>query len=83
VERLHSGSPVTEITIGADLDHAVEFVMALGPAGELIRLVGVQAEEVRSNIVAALDEALAEFQGADGSAIRAPASSWVVGARVR
>jgi hypothetical protein len=68
-----------EITIGADLDNAVEFVMALGPAGELIRLAGLQAEELRSNIVAALTE----FQGADGSAIRAPASSWVVGARVR
>jgi hypothetical protein len=72
-----------EITIGADLDNAVEFVMALGPAGELIRLAGLQAEELHSNIVAALNEALAEFQGADGSAIRAPASSWVVGARVR
>jgi ubiquinone/menaquinone biosynthesis C-methylase UbiE len=70
-----------EIEIGADLDHAVEFVMALGPAGELIRLAGIQDEEVRSNIVAALHESLAEFQGPDGSAIRAPASSWVIGAR--
>jgi SAM-dependent methyltransferase len=69
------------IAIGADLDQAVEFVMALGPAGELIRLAGIQTDELRSNIVAALHEALAEFQGADGSAIRAPASSWVVGAR--
>ena len=70
-----------EITIGADLDRAVEFVMALGPAGELIRLAGLQAEELRSNIVAALTEALADFQGAEGGAIRGPASSWVVGAR--
>jgi SAM-dependent methyltransferase len=70
-----------EIAIGADLDHAVDFVMALGPAGELIRLAGIQGEELRSTIVAALHEALAEFPGADGSAIRAPASSWVVGAR--
>jgi SAM-dependent methyltransferase len=70
-----------EITIGTDLEHAVEFVMALGPAGELIRLAGPQAEELRSDIVAALTEALADFQGADGSAIRAPSSSWVVAAR--
>jgi ubiquinone/menaquinone biosynthesis C-methylase UbiE len=70
-----------EIMIGADLDHAVEFVMALGPAGELIRLAGIQNEELRSNLVAALREALAEFQGPDESAIRAPASSWIVGAR--
>jgi hypothetical protein len=75
---------VIEITIGTDLDHAVEFVMALGPAGELIRLVGIQAEELRSNIVAALNEARSRnFREQMESAIRAPASSWVVGARVR
>jgi hypothetical protein len=32
-----------EIAIGADLEQAVQFVMALGPAGELIRLAGSQA----------------------------------------
>jgi hypothetical protein len=71
------------IAIGADLDHAVEFVMALGPAGELIRLAGTQAPERRSTIVAALHEALAELREANGSAIRAPASSWIVGAQAR
>jgi hypothetical protein len=70
----------SSIAIGADLNEAVEFVMALGPAGELIRLAGVEAEELRPTIVAALHEALADFQGPDRSAIRAPASSWVVGA---
>jgi SAM-dependent methyltransferase len=69
-----------EITIGADLDEAVEFVMALGPAGELIRLVGSQADRDRSNIFASLREALAELRGPNG-AVRAPASSWIVGAR--
>jgi hypothetical protein len=59
---------------------ADEFVMALGPAGELIRLAG-QTEELHSNIVTALNEALAEFREPDGSAIRAPGSSWIVGAR--
>ena len=71
----------SEIAIGADLDQAVEFVMALGPAGELIRLAGAQAERRRSNIVAALHGALAEWQGPDGTGVRAPASTWVVGAR--
>jgi SAM-dependent methyltransferase len=70
----------SSIAIGADLNEAVEFVMALGPAGELIRLAGIEAEELRPTIVAALHEALADFQGPDRSAIRAPASSWVVGA---
>jgi hypothetical protein len=70
-----------KIAIGADLDQAVEFVMALGPAGELIRLAGTQAERRRSNIVAALREAPTELQGPDGTGVRAPASTRVVGAR--
>jgi SAM-dependent methyltransferase len=70
-----------EMTIGADLDEAVEFVMALGPAGELIRLAGSEAEARRSTIVAALAEGLAELQGAHGTEVRAPASTWLVGAR--
>jgi SAM-dependent methyltransferase len=70
-----------DITIGADLDEAVDFVMALGPAGELIRLSGVQAEGCRANIVASLHEALAELRGPNGTSVRAPASSWIVGAR--
>jgi SAM-dependent methyltransferase len=70
-----------EVAIGADLDEAVEFVMALGPAGELIRVAGVEAERRRSSIAAALREALAELQGPDRTGVRAPASTWVVGAR--
>jgi SAM-dependent methyltransferase len=70
-----------EITIGADLDEAVEFVMALGPAGELIRLAGNEAEACRPSIVAALTEALAGLRGPEGGEVRAPASSWIVGAR--
>jgi SAM-dependent methyltransferase len=70
-----------EITIGADLDEAVDFVMALGPAGELIRVAGSQAEGRRSSIVASLHEALAELRGPNGTTVRAPASSWIVGAR--
>ena len=69
-----------EITIGTDLDQAVQFVMALGPAGELIRLAGSQAEERHPSIVAALHAALAELQEPDGT-VRAPASTWIVGAR--
>jgi SAM-dependent methyltransferase len=70
-----------EITIGADLDEAVDFVMALGPAGELIRLTGAHAAGHRSNIVASLHQALAELQGPNGTRVSATASSWIVGAR--
>ena len=51
-----------EIAIGSSLQQAVEFVMALGPAGELIRLAGSDAERRRPAIVAALHESLAELQ---------------------
>jgi ubiquinone/menaquinone biosynthesis C-methylase UbiE len=69
-----------EIAIGADLEQAVQFVMALGPAGELIRLAGSQGERRRSSIVAALHAALAELRERDGT-VRAPASTWIIGAR--
>jgi SAM-dependent methyltransferase len=55
------------ILIGRDLDHAVEFVTAIGPAGEAIRLAGDEAEKIRPQIEAALREALAEFVGPAGS----------------
>ena len=33
------------IKLGDDLDHAVRFNMAIGPAAEIIRLVGEDAEQ--------------------------------------
>ena len=67
------------ITIGSDLEHAVEFVMALGPAGEVLRLAGDRAKDLRPRIAAELRDALAEFAGPDG--VRASASTWHVEAR--
>ncbi len=66
------------IKIGNDLEHAVEFNMSLGPAGEVLRLWGDRVEEIRPKIAADLREALAEFDGPDG--VIAPASTWIVGA---
>jgi len=67
------------IEIGLDLDQAVEFAMALGPAGEVLRLAGEEAERLRPQIAAALREGLADFVTADG--VRGPASTWIVSAR--
>jgi SAM-dependent methyltransferase len=66
------------IQTGRDLDEAVEFAMALGPAGEVIRLAGEEAERLRPEITAALHESLADFDGPDG--VWAPASTWIVSA---
>jgi SAM-dependent methyltransferase len=66
------------LKIGNDLDHAVEFNMAIGPAGEVLRLWGDRVDEIRPRIAAQLREALAEFDGPDG--VFAPASTWIVSA---
>jgi SAM-dependent methyltransferase len=67
------------IKIGNDLDHAVRFNMALGPAAEVIRLVGEEAEKIRPRLEAEIREALADFDhGPDG--VFAPASTWIISA---
>ena len=67
------------IEIGADVEEAVNFAMALGPAGEVIRLAGEEAVRLRPQIAAALREALTEFETPRG--VVAPASTWIVSAR--
>lgn len=70
-----------DICIGRDMNDAIEFAMALGPAGEIIRLAGEEGEKCRPQVVAALKEALAPFARPDG--IWAPSSTWFVSATNR
>lgn len=67
-----------DIFIGDDLDRAVAFNTAIGPAGEVIRLAGDDAEQLRPQIETALRDALAEFVTPSG--VVAPASTWIVSA---
>ncbi len=53
--------------------------MALGPAAELIRLSGENANEIKPTLEREIREVLADFEGADG--VRGPASTWIVTAR--
>jgi ubiquinone/menaquinone biosynthesis C-methylase UbiE len=69
----------TQICIGGTLDEAIEFAMALGPAGEIIRLAGEEGARLKPKVIASLREALAKHQRADG--IWAGSSSWFVTAR--
>jgi ubiquinone/menaquinone biosynthesis C-methylase UbiE len=64
------------IVIGTDLEEALELVMALGPAGEILRLAGDRAAHLHGQVEAALREGLAEF--AHEGELRAPASTWIV-----
>jgi len=66
------------ILAGRDIDEAVELVMALGPAGELLRLAGDDAKHLHGEIDAKLREGLSEFSTPDG--VWAPASTWIVSA---
>ena len=69
----------TDICIGRNLDEAVEFALALGPAGEIIRLAGETGELLRGEVIAALRETLSDYQRSDG--IWTGSSTWFVTAR--
>jgi SAM-dependent methyltransferase len=62
--------------IGTDVEEAIELVMALGPAGEILRLAGDGAAHLHGRVHDALREGLAEFETPDG--IQAPSSTWIV-----
>jgi hypothetical protein len=68
-----------DICIGRDLDEAVEFAMALGPAGEIIRLAGKEAEARKPTVAAALRDTLSRYVRTDG--VWGPSSTWLVTAR--
>jgi len=65
-----------DICIGRDLEDAVAFAMALGPAGEIIRLADEEGAKREPEVIAALRETLAPFKRDDG--IWAPSSTWFV-----
>jgi SAM-dependent methyltransferase len=66
------------ILIGRDVEQAIDMVMALGPAGEILRLSGDRAAHLQEEVRDALRGGLAEFVVSDG--VRARASTWIVSA---
>jgi SAM-dependent methyltransferase len=68
------------LKLGNDLDHAVRFNMALGPAAEIIRLNGENADEIRPRLEAEIREVLAGYEGPDE--VSGPASTWIIHATV-
>lgn len=64
------------IWMGADLAEAAEFVMALGPAGEILRLLGERAAGMTPAVTEALQDGMRDWLGPDG--VVAPASGWIV-----
>lgn len=66
------------ITIGRSMDEAVDLAMALGPAGELLRIAGERAAALHQPVREALAAGYAEFAGPGG--VRAPSSTWIISA---
>jgi SAM-dependent methyltransferase len=64
------------ILIGHDVDEAIDLVMSLGPAGEILRLAGDSAAHLHDEVHAKLYEGLSEYAREDG--VWGPASTWIV-----
>jgi SAM-dependent methyltransferase len=66
-----------DIMGGTNMDEALDLVMSIGPAGEILRLQGERAAHLIPQVEAALREGMADFVRDDGQ-LWAPASTWIV-----
>jgi hypothetical protein len=67
--------------VGDDLDQAVDFAMALGPAAELLRISPAdEVEKLRPKLAGEIREVVEEFVTPDG--VYGPTSTWIVTATV-
>jgi SAM-dependent methyltransferase len=66
-----------DIMGGQTLDEALDLVMSIGPAGEILRLQGDRVAHLIPQVDAALREGLSEYVRDDGQ-VWAPASTWIV-----
>ena len=65
------------VLVGRTVEDAINFQLAIGPAGEVFREAGAEAETKRGQIEAALAEAInSQKKEADGIVMNS--SSWVI-----
>ncbi len=69
-----------ELCMGRDAAEALELAMALGPAGEILRLAGAAAEAKREQVCQVLTDLIRGCQRPDGRVL-GRSSSWIVAAR--
>jgi len=65
--------------MGHDVDQAIDIVMAIGPAGEIIRLQGDRAKHLHGAVRAALADSFRELERPNGE-VWGEASTWIVSA---
>jgi ubiquinone/menaquinone biosynthesis C-methylase UbiE len=68
-----------EVLVGRDLEEAVAFQLAIGPAGEVYREAGQEADRLHHTLVAALKDEMKPFVRTGGVMMKS--SSWMVTAR--
>jgi hypothetical protein len=66
------------ITVGKDIEEAIEFLTALGPAGEILRLQGDRAAHLHDRVRDALTCGLADLSTPDG--VIGHGSTWIISA---
>ncbi len=76
-ERIQFERFDSDICMGRSFDEAIQFALEVGPAGEIIRLAGTQAEQLRGSVTEALRDVVGRYIRDDGS-IWAPSSAWFV-----
>jgi ubiquinone/menaquinone biosynthesis C-methylase UbiE len=67
------------VLVGHDVADAIAFQLAIGPAGEVFREAGAEAEEIREQIETALADAI-NRQKIEAEGIVMDSSSWVISA---
>jgi hypothetical protein len=68
------------VLVGKTVDDAIGFQLAVGPAGEVFREAGAEAEAKRAEIEAALAAAI-DAQKKDADGIVMDSSSWIISGR--
>lgn len=66
-----------DMCIGRDIDEAVEFALAIGPAGEIIRLAEEEGERLTPQVKESIAETFGKTMREDGS-VWAGSSAWFV-----
>lgn len=66
------------VTVGRNIDEAIDFQLALGPAGEIFREAGDEAKKKSATIRRALGDTLSPYLGRDGVVMQS--SSWSISA---
>jgi hypothetical protein len=69
----------SDISIGRNIDEAIELAMAYGPAGEIIRLAEAEGEKLKPKVMNGLRKVLGNYVRENGS-VWAPSSAWLVSA---